>query len=47
MVFCIGTGAHKRPLRYIDKIPGHIFFSIDTPTYFLPFLLFVVCIDGK
>ena len=22
-VFCIGTGAHKRPLRYTEKIPAH------------------------
>ena len=22
-VFCIGTGAHNRPLRYTEKIPGH------------------------
>ena len=21
-VFCIGTGAHKRPLRYTEKIPA-------------------------
>ena len=24
-VFCIGTGAHNRPLRYTEKIPVELF----------------------
>ena len=27
MVFCIGTGAHNRSLRYTEKIPGYSSFS--------------------
>ena len=38
-VFCIGTGAHKRPLRYTEKIPGIgilYFFLVLNPTQQIP-----------